>query len=144
MESRFIFLTMVFTSAMMAGAARAEDPSLEPSINLCVEMRERIYQCRDEFAEAFVNHHSPPPERRAALKAKALEEITADGSGPLEPRRQVCADMAKRGMKPPSDKLPELRKALAECSAKSDCQARVDCLMPVIKPMVGKGKSVKR
>jgi hypothetical protein len=125
-------------------AALAQAPSDGEAIKLCVETREKIFECKEQFAEAFVNHHRPPAAERAAMKAKALEEIIADGSGPLGPRRQVCADMAAQGKRPPADKLQELKKGLAECTAKASCDARAACLMPLIRPMVGKGQSVKR
>jgi hypothetical protein len=128
----------------LATSAHAEDKStIEDGVNLCVEMREKIFECKEDFAEAFVAHHNPRPEQRQAMKQKALEEITADGSGPIEPRRQVCAEMAKRGMAPPADKIRELRRGMADCAAKSGCPARVACLMPLIKNRIGKGKSVK-
>lgn len=144
-RTTFSGTALMIAGALLAGpVALADQPPDEEGINLCVEMREKIYECKEQFAEAFVSHHQPPADKRAAMKAKALEEITADGSGPPGPRRQVCAEMASKGMRPPADKMAGLKKGLAECSAKPDCDARVSCLMPLIKPMVGKGKSVKR
>ena len=129
----------------LANTAYAEDKATtEGAVNLCVEMREKIFECKEDFAEAFVAHHNPKPEQRQAMKAKALEEITADGSGPLEPRRQVCAETMKSGTAPPADKIREFRQVLADCAAKPGCPARVACLMPLIKNRIGKGKSVKR
>jgi hypothetical protein len=129
----------------LANTAYAEDrAATEDAVNLCVEMRERIFECKEDFAEAFVAHHNPRPEQRQAMKAKALEEIIADGSGPLEPRRQVCAETMKRGPAPPADKIRDFRQSLADCAAKSGCPARVACLMPLMKDRIGKGKSVKR
>lgn len=124
--------------------AHAEDKAASDAVNLCMEMRETIFGCKEEFAEAFVAHHNPAPDRRAAMRAKALEEITADGSGPVEPRRQACAESMKGAAAPPAEKIDEMKRGLAACAAKSDCPDRVACLMPLIKARIGRGKSVKR
>lgn len=137
-----VTLSGTLLAASSAGLAR--EVTDDEAINLCVETREKIFECKEAFAEAFVNHHQPPAAERAAMKAKAVEEIVADGSGPVAPRRQVCADMARKGKRPTAGMLQALKKGVAECSAKASCDQRVACLMPLIRPMVGKGQSVKR
>jgi hypothetical protein len=127
--------------AISARPAQADDAQASKAVDLCVQTRERIFECKDEFAEAFVAHHNPPAAQRAKMKQKALEEIVGDGSGPLEPRRQACS---QGGPPPAPEKLAALEQGLARCAATPNCQARVDCLMPVIKDMLGKGKSVQR
>jgi hypothetical protein len=131
--------------ALFAGTAQADDAKgVEDSTNLCVEIREKIFDCKEEFADAFVDHHNPPAGQRAAMRAKALEEITNDGSGPIEPRRKVCADMARAGQRLPADKMKTMKEGLATCAAMADCRARVACLMPLIRPMIGKGQTVRK
>ncbi len=124
--------------------ALAEEATTEDGINLCVQVRERIFECKEDFAEAFVAHHNPKPEQRETMRRKALDEITADGSGPIEPRRQACAESTKGGPALTADKLREFKRGLADCVARSGCPARVSCLMPIIKNRIGKGKSVKQ
>jgi hypothetical protein len=139
-----LFRTGLVASALFTGAAHADDTAqIEEGINLCVEMREKIFECKEEFADAFVDHHNPPANQRTAMRAKAIEEITNDGSGPIEPRRKACAESA-RGGRPGADKMQALKQGLATCAATADCKARVACLMPLIRPLVGKGQTVKK
>jgi hypothetical protein len=140
---RTTIMTSCLASALFASAAHADPaPANDDGVNLCVEMREKIFECKEEFADAFVDHHNVPAAQKAAMKARALEEITGDGSGPLEPRRQACAE-TKKVAPIPADKLAAMKQGLATCAAAADCKARVACLMPLIRPMLGKGKSAK-
>ena len=125
---------------LVAGAEESVDPKLQQGIDLCVQMRERIFECKEEFADVFVARFNPPPERKAALRKKALEEITADGSGPLEPRQKACAAMARPGRMPSDEQIQQMKKVLDDC-AKQDCKTRVACMSSIVKP--GTGKSVK-
>jgi hypothetical protein len=143
LSRRTMIMTTCFAAALSAGAAHADPaPANDDGVNLCVEMREKIFECKEEFADAFVAHHNVPAAQKAAMKASALEEITGDGSGPVEPRRQACAE-TKKAAHPPADKLAAMKQGLATCAAAPDCKARVACLMPLIRPMLGKGKSAK-
>jgi hypothetical protein len=136
---------VLLAGLLLGPAARADQPAAnEDAVNMCVEMRERIYECKEPFADAFVEHHNPPAAERAKMRAKALEEITNDGSGPIGPRRQACVDTVKGSKVPPPEKVRELKEGLARCAAEADCDKRVACLMPLIRPMVGKGRTVKR
>lgn len=125
--------------AVASGSALA-DP-LQEGIDLCVAMREKIFECKDAFATAFVARLNAPAEQQSALRKKALEEITADGSGPLEPRQRACAETAKSKGAPPPEKVKEWKAKLEACFVKTDCNERVACMQPVVKP--GGGKSVK-
>jgi hypothetical protein len=144
MSSKNVMLAAaVLAAAIPTLTAHAEekvDPKLQQGIDLCVRMRELIFECKEDFAEAFVARRNPPPERKAALLQKAREEITADGSGPLEPRQKACAAMARPGQVPSDELLAGMKKALDDC-AKQDCKARVVCMSGIMKP--GAGKSVK-
>jgi RNA polymerase sigma-70 factor (ECF subfamily) len=129
--------------ALVAGAAQDDlsDPKIRQGVDMCVQMREQIFECKEAFAEVFVARRNPPPEQREALLRKALEEITKDGSGPLEPRQKVCAAMVKPGPPPTQERIDAMKKKLQTCGATTDCQARVACLSDVLRP--GEGKSVK-
>jgi hypothetical protein len=131
---RLALLVVAGLPAMEVGAQQA-DPGMEAGIDLCVQMRERIFECKEQFADFFVARHNPPPEQRDALRRKALEEIVQEGSGPLEPRRKICAAMARPGHAPPSKEwLDEARKKLEGCAATTDCSARVACMKNILKP----------
>jgi hypothetical protein len=71
-----------------------------------------------------------PPEQRAKFKQKAIKDLKAEGSGPIEPRRRKCAedvDEAERG-RPPFGlfKRADLA-ALEACDKEPACPARVAC-----------------
>jgi RNA polymerase sigma-70 factor (ECF subfamily) len=132
--------------ALIAGSHAAADPVdpgfLDAAADHCVQMREKVFECKDAFAQAFVDKHNPPPERRAAMLARTLEEIVADGSGPLPPRKKACEQTVQKMLRPENekvlrDKLEGMRKLLAFCAAKSDCAERVECMVPFFPP--GKG-----
>jgi hypothetical protein len=136
-------LVGVAIPVLVAAGAHAADARFTEGINLCVEMREKVFECKEDFADAFVAQHNPPPERRKALREKALEEITADGSGPLPPRQEKCQLMTKAisAQGDPEQlqaKLDGMKKLIAFCSAKAECKERVECMMPFIKPGMGK------
>jgi RNA polymerase sigma factor (sigma-70 family) len=122
--------------ALMAAAA-AQAAVGEEAVSWCVEMREKVFACKDEFAEALVARRHPPAEQQMALVAKALEEISEEGSGPPGPRKEQCRQWLARRLEqdPASDrgaKLAAAKKMLAVCSAKDDCKGRVECLLPFL------------
>jgi RNA polymerase sigma factor (sigma-70 family) len=124
--------------ALMA-AAQAQAALSDEAVGWCVELREKIFACKDEFAEAYVARRSPPPERQMALVAKALEEITEEGSGPLGPRREKCRQWVSQRLdkEPVGDrdgKLAAAKKMVGFCAAKEDCKSRVECLLPFLAP----------
>jgi RNA polymerase sigma factor (sigma-70 family) len=121
---------------------------IEEGVDLCVEVREKVFECKNEFAEAFVNQRNPPPEQRKALVKKALEEIVADGSGPVEPRRDKCRAMAKRTQGSQDEaqlrgKLDGMKKVLAFCAGKETCSDRVECMKDFFKGGGGKAPAKK-
>jgi RNA polymerase sigma factor (sigma-70 family) len=156
-ETRRTMRTLVGVAlpALVAGAAQAADPKAgDPALIAaategCVQMREKVYECKDAFAEAFVNQRKPPPEQRATLLARAQEEIAADGAGPLEPRRKACEATVSKFMKPGDTeslqrRLDGMKKMLAFCSAKSDCAERVECMLPFFPGGKGETAAPKR
>lgn len=124
---------------VLVAASQAQAALADEAVNWCVEMREKVFACQDEFADAFVARRHPPPEQQMALVAQALEEIRQEGSGPLPPRRERCRQWVARRLEeePGGDreaKLAAVKKLLAFCSAKEDCKARVECLLPFLGP----------
>jgi hypothetical protein len=126
-------LLALHASAQPADKSKA-DADLEAGINLCVQMRERIYECKEAFADKILAQKNPPAEQRAALRKKVIDELTADGSGPLEPRRQSCEGMGRGGKNLGNEWLATARKKLDSCSAMTDCQARLSCIQELMKP----------
>ena len=137
-----IALPVLVAASAHAGAPR---PIIEEGVNLCVEMREKIFECKQDFADAFVAYHNPPPAQRKAMRAETLEEIAADGAGPLEPRKDRCRAMGKAieaeaggDQETLKVKLDGMKKVLAFCAAKTDCKERAECMLPFIKPGAGR------
>jgi RNA polymerase sigma-70 factor (ECF subfamily) len=127
---------------------RADAALVEEGVNWCVEMREKVFECKEAFADANPMISNAPADKRQALRAKFLEEITADGSGPLSPRQEKCRAMSgKLATANPDEaraKLDGMKKLLAFCAAKEDCAARVECMSPFLKPGGGKKATPKR
>jgi hypothetical protein len=127
--------------AALAAGAQAHAALGDDAVNFCLQVREQVFACKDEFAEAFVARRNPPPEQRMALWGQALAEITEDGSGALEPRQRKCQEWTdkKRGQFGGGDgraRLVALQKQVAACTAKAACTARVECMMslPLFEP----------
>ena len=139
-------LAGVALPALAAGAhTTTSGPLMDDALQWCVEMRERVFACKQESAEAMIASLNPPVELRPTLLRKALEEITADGSGQLERRRESCRPIIERkrreyrelGDGDARGMLDGMKKVLAFCSAKPDCKARVECMMPFLSAGAG-------
>jgi hypothetical protein len=135
---RSILVLSPILLALHASAQPAEksqgDADLEAGINLCVQMRERIYECKEAFADKILAQRNPPAEQRDALRKKIIDELTADGSGPMEPRRRSCEGMARAGKDLGKEWLTTARKKLDSCSAMTDCRSRLGCIQELMKP----------
>jgi hypothetical protein len=93
--------------ALLAGAEVKADPALvEEGVSWCVQMREKVFECKEAFADTNSMINSAPAERRKALRAKFMEEITADGSGPLAPPPGEVADHVQQAGEPPTPRRP--------------------------------------
>jgi hypothetical protein len=125
---------------------RAAGPA--DGVSLCVQMREQIFECKEVFADAFVEMRRPPADQKVALKKQVLEEITSDGSGPLPPRRQRCEAM---GRSISGSALAPMQKQLDACGAMKDCRQRLTCIRDLMggpkaapsKPVEPQSKPVK-
>ena len=120
--------------ALRAVAARADgDKPVPPEqgIAACVEFREKAVACKDVLADYFASF--APPEQRARIRERALAEIIADGSGPLEPRRAKCAEAQAR-----SPYTERVLATLRGCATKTDCTAQLACAKPIMNAMMAK------
>jgi RNA polymerase sigma factor (sigma-70 family) len=127
--------TILFGVAIPALVSAGETaPKLrDAAISGCMEMREKIFECKEAFAEVFTA--GVPPEGRNVLRRKAIEEMTADGSGAVQPRRDKCtAAIDKDGRLPSSkEQIEAWERSLRNCWAQPDCTTRAACLMPILK-----------
>jgi RNA polymerase sigma-70 factor (ECF subfamily) len=124
----------------LASAGEADKPlPREEGIKTCVWYKEVAVQCRNELADYFATFAKPgtPPEVLARYRQKALKEIVEEGTGPLEPRREKCAqDVDKRPIT--YGDLATLKTCAAQ--AHDDCKAAVTCAGAFAK----RGRSVKK
>jgi hypothetical protein len=122
----------------MVARAGDEPATRGELVSACVENREKSYECKEPFIEAMIDlrasksGRTPSPEERAQMKAKGIEEITEDGSGPLAPRQAKCAAMID-GMTRQHRKVTRTHLAAFDrCYAQTDCNQRVACMIPVL------------
>ncbi len=93
----------------------------------CVERWEKMAACPDEIVGFFSNKVAP--ERRAAHADKFRKQLREAGTGPVEPRRQSCADSVDRiSFVPTESEVAKVR----TCLAMGDCQQMVACLKPIL------------
>jgi hypothetical protein len=132
----------ICTQAIGAAAQESKKPPADPpdGVALCVQMREQVFECKEVFADAFVEMRNPPADQKATLKKKVLEEITADGSGPLPPRRQRCEAM---GRSVPGGALATMQKQLDGCAATKDCRQRLTCIRELMGPKAPPSKAAQ-
>ena len=131
MRMKMKHMAALFGTALPALVASAQTGGRELSrdehIAFCVHRWERMAACREEFADYFSN--KMPPDRRLAHRARFIEKATEAGTGPIEPRRQKCAEMVDRVQ-------PTMTSAAVEnveqCLAKPTCQAVVACMKPIM------------
>jgi hypothetical protein len=125
------------TPAAASGAAPSDELSLDEATAFCVRLHEQVVTCAAEFIDMTMDlrgKYDPgfaarfsTPEAKAAAKKEGIEEVKADGSGPLEPRQQRCRDYARE---PPTP-----RKVPAEtepCFQIADCAQKIACMRPVM------------
>jgi RNA polymerase sigma-70 factor (ECF subfamily) len=122
--------TVVLFGLVLPALANAGDASKplpkEEAVNTCIWYKEVAVKCKEELADYFASFApaGTPPEKRARYRARALEEIVAEGTGPLEPRRAKCAvDIEKQPIT--YGDLALLKSCAAQ--AKDDCKAAVEC-----------------
>jgi RNA polymerase sigma factor (sigma-70 family) len=111
------------------------------SVHACVRNREMSYECREPFIDAMMDLRlrkagkTITPEERAKMRQVGLREIAEDGSGPLEPRKVKCEAMLDK-MGSGAGIPRAVHEQLEACYARTDCQARIDCMMPIMERLM--------
>jgi|SoiMethySBSTD1v2_1073268.scaffolds.fasta_scaffold20532_3 hypothetical protein len=127
-----------------AGTAATDQLTLDQSVDFCVRLHEQVAPCAGEFIDLNIElreKHFPDfaekakdPKTRAAMHDEGIKEVLADGTGPLEPRRQRCKEYAEHGPPTPKSAVPKME----ACFAKSACKEKVECMRPVLDERYGK------
>lgn len=95
-------------------------------IDLNIELRSRYFP---DFAAAAAD-----PAKKAEMRRVGIEEVMADGAGPLEPRQKRCREYAEHGPPTPSGAVPQME----ACYAKASCAEKMDCMRPVLEERYSK------
>jgi hypothetical protein len=89
-------------------------------IDLNIDLRSQYFP---EFAKRVAT-----PEARAEARSEGIKETLADGTGPIEPRRQRCAEYAKHGPPSPRTVVSEAER----CYAMPACAEKVECMRSIL------------
>lgn len=121
-----------------AGATSSEALALEEGTDFCVRLHEQVLPCSEAFIDLIMDLRAQYDPNFAAMMADAntkaearktgLEELAADGAGPLEPRRERCRGYASHGPPTPRSAVPRVE----ACYAMAACAEKVECLRPVM------------
>jgi RNA polymerase sigma factor (sigma-70 family) len=137
-----VFLGVVLPSLAAGAAEAAQDAALEQAVvDACVELHERMYECRDPYIDAMIDLHLGgkriSPEEKAKLREHLMQGLTETATGPLEKRQARCKSMlsqaGERHRKVAEARWPSLR----ACYKEQDCQARVACMKPIFEELLG-------
>lgn len=130
--------------------AQTASAHLETDTDRCVRFRERAHHCRAALVDPWVRARAQSrpdvakmlqsPEGYAELRATALAEFEADGSGPLAPRRARCAAVAERL----PDSLRGYTVEMETCAMEDGCAAWAKCVVPVFEQMLAAAGSAPR
>jgi hypothetical protein len=139
-------LAIVSLTATAAEQEKAQPTTREELIDLCVKAREHDFECKEQFIDSMIAlrvKHQPQMKKLAeqdlaAIKIQGIKEITQEGSGPIEPRRALCAE-AHDDLKSRNSPLEKFV-AVEKCAQIKDCSARMKCEMPLLEQLLFKGK----
>jgi RNA polymerase sigma factor (sigma-70 family) len=128
-----------------AGASQAaEDQKLEEAvIAACLELHEKIYECREAFADATIDLRAAhgrkpvPPQERARVREKQIKEAVEMKAAPMERKRALCQHMMSRVGPLGREGVERHQTTLRSCYTKADCKERVACIMPVLAEVHG-------
>jgi RNA polymerase sigma-70 factor (ECF subfamily) len=137
---------MAAALATLVSAARApevDDPRLAAAVDECVQIRQKLLPCREEYAaravEEFLSNRGrtvSAPERER-LEGLVLDQTTKDGEGPLGERQASCRRMiallVKRGASPTAMRSAEVH----ACFEHADCPAQVRCYLALAASLLG-------
>jgi hypothetical protein len=116
----------VVLPALVATAEGQKPLPRDEAIAFCVEQREWIVQkCKDEFADMLVER--VPPDLREAKKKDWLKKLEEGGTGPVEPRKQKCAEELDKKAQLASISTYAGRDAIRACQKESDCKTALAC-----------------
>ncbi len=112
--------------------------SAAESVDFCVRLHEQMVPCAPEFIDLTMDLRAKyfpefaqkiaTPESRASAKKIGIDEVMADGAGPLEPRRKRCQEYVEHG--PPTPRSAPLQ--MEPCFAKQACGEKIECMRPVM------------
>lgn len=123
--------------------------TLEHERDRCVRFRERAHHCREALVDPWIRARAAScpdlaprlatPEGRAELRAAALAEFEADGSGPLGPRRARCEAAAAQL----PDSLRDYTVQMDDCRLEAGCAAWTACVVPAFERMLAAGRGLR-
>jgi hypothetical protein len=121
-------LFSVAIPALVASAqAGGRQLSRDEHVAHCVERWEKMAACQEEFVALFAE--KVPPERREAYRARFREQLLEAGTGPIEVRRQKCAESVDRIQ--PVHTAAEVSRVRA-CFVQADCKLAAVCMKPLL------------
>jgi hypothetical protein len=140
--------TLAFATLLLTACAGAEPEvstqatGLTGDVAACVQFRERAYACRAPLMAPWIAARAkvmPPlaealrtPEGTAEVQQVFLQELEADGAGPLAPRQARCEAVVAET---PAALRPHLE-AMGACAELADCGAWVACVVPAFEAML--------
>ena len=117
---------MVALPALAATAAeKPAKPTTEEAVALCTSVFERVWDCREQMADAYVAKATP--EEKKKLRKLALAEVVKDSA---DIDKKCAADTI---MKLVDDYPPERVQKIRDCTKASSCQAYATCIIPAIR-----------
>jgi hypothetical protein len=116
----------VVLPALAASAEGAKPLPRDEAIAFCIEQREWIVQkCKEDFADLLVER--VPPDKREARRKEWLKKLEEGGAGPLEVRKQKCAEELDKKAQLASISTYAGRDAVRACQKESDCKVALAC-----------------
>ncbi len=141
MKRAAVFLGVVLPSLVAGASGAAQDAALEQAVvDACVELHEKMYQCRDPYIDAMVDLHlggrKISPADRAKLREHLMQGLTETATAPIEKRQARCKTLMSQAGET-HRKLAEARwPSLRACYQERDCQARVACMKPILQELL--------
>ena len=131
---------VLFGVVVPALASAAGEVALEDAIiNGCLEMQQRSFECKDAFVDAILELQlektggSLTPAQRAQVREVRLQVADKGMAVPLEQRREGCKSFVDQ-LEPPTRNVAYWKtRPLNACYAEQNCNARVQCMVAVLK-----------
>jgi hypothetical protein len=134
------------TSAEQAPRAQPAPASAQPALSdnlppdeaaaFCLVLHEQLAACAGEFIDMNLDlraKYFPPfaqqvadPVARAEMRKEGVAEAIADGTGPIEARRDRCQQYVAHGPKVPRSDVAES----TGCFQKASCAEKIACMRP--------------